>query len=29
VSNVSRWFERQGVDVDAELVYAELLAFAF
>ena len=29
VSNVSRWFERHGVDVDAELVYAELLSFAF
>jgi RIO kinase 1 len=29
VGNVARWFARHGVDVDAEAVYAELLAFAF
>jgi serine/threonine-protein kinase RIO1 len=29
VSNVTRWFQRFGVRIDVELVYAEPVAFAF
>jgi RIO kinase 1 len=29
VCNASAWFTRQGLDVDAEQLYADLLAFAF